>query len=232
LDIPHYDMVIGMDWLEEFSPMKVGWARKWMMIPYQNGTMVLQGVLPSAPVCTVLQLMLVEASEIPNEDSVQYSPKIKDLLEVFSDVFADPVGLPPSRSCDHTIPLIPGAQPFSIKPYKYPPALKDEIEKHIKEMLLQGVIRKSSSPFASPVLLVKKKDKSWRFCIDYRYLNAITVKGKYPVPVFDQLMDELAHAKWFSKLDITRYFWKVVRNLKLHFKHTWDTLSSWLWILA
>jgi hypothetical protein len=69
-------------------------------------------------------------------------------------------------------------------------------------MLAQGVIQKSQSPFSSPVLFVKKKDRTWRFYVDYRYLNAIIVKGKYPVPVFDQLMDKLTHAKWFSKLDL------------------------------
>lgn len=69
-------------------------------------------------------------------------------------------------------------------------------------MLAQGVIQKSQSPFASPVLLVKEKDRSWRFCVDYRYLNAMTAKSKYPVPIFDQLMDELVTAKWFRKLDL------------------------------
>lgn len=84
-----------------------------------------------------------------------------------------------------------------IHPYRYPPKLKDEIEAQVKEMLAQGIIRPSTSPFSLPVLLVKKKDGSYRFCVDFRQLNAITAKSKYPVPVFDQLVDELANASWF-----------------------------------
>jgi hypothetical protein len=70
-------------------------------------------------------------------------------------------------------------------------------------MLKKGVIQHSNNPFASPVLLVKKKDGTWRFCVDYRHLNAITVKNKHSLPIVDELLDELARAKWFTKLDFT-----------------------------
>jgi hypothetical protein len=123
------------------------------------------------------------------------------VVRQYKHLFQDPKELPPSRNEDHQIPLIPGAQPINIGPYRYAPQQKTEIEKQIAEMLQRGIIQYSSSPFASPVLLVKKKDGTWRFCVDYRHLNAITVKNKHPLPIVDKLMDELAGAKWFTKLD-------------------------------
>lgn len=104
--------------------------------------------------------------------------------------------------CDHSIPLLPGSKPVNLKPYRFNPALKDEIESQISKMLESGVIQPSHSAFASPALLVRKKDGSWRLVIDYRQLNAITVKSTYPMPIIDELLDELAGAKWFSKLDL------------------------------
>lgn len=201
LPLPCFDMVVGMDWLSSFSPMRVDWAQKWLTIPYNGHNVRLQGQSQVIPNCTVIELLSLETSATPVQHS-NLHPRIQSLLQQYVSVFSDPIGLPPNRECDHRIPLVPGAQPFSVKPYRYPPKLKDEIEQQVQDMLQQGVIQKSSSAFASPVLLVKKKDGTWRFCVDYRYLNAITVKSKYPVPVFDQLMDELAHAKWFSKLDL------------------------------
>jgi hypothetical protein len=206
LPLSSVDLVLGMDWLQKYSPMHVDWCNKWLCIPYNGESVCLSGAASSFPFGALVELRMLSEEHISDAagDSGNHNldPRVQSVLDQFSEVFAELVGLPPSRPCDHAIPLIPGANPFTVRPYRYPPALKDEIENQVHHMLSQGVIQKSHSPFASPVLLVKKKDRTWRFCVDYRYLNAITIKSKYPVPVFDQLMDELAQAKWFSKLDL------------------------------
>jgi hypothetical protein len=118
----------------------------------------------------------------------------------FETIFQEPTELPPTRAIDHAIALLPGTTPVNTRPYRYSPLQKDEIERQVAAMLRNGVITASVSPFASPVLLVKKKDGQWRFCIDYRRLNASTVKNKFPMPVVDELLDELAGTKFFCKL--------------------------------
>jgi hypothetical protein len=149
--------------------------------------------------------------------------EVQSLLVEFDDLFQAPDSLPPSRQCNHAISLVPGSQPFYIRPYRYPPALKDEIERQVQEMLSQGLIQPSSSMFSSPVLLVKKKDLSYRFCVDFRKLNSMTVKSKYPVPVIDQLLDELKHASWFTKLDLRAGFHQILLQARDEHKTAFQT---------
>ena len=129
-------------------------------------------------------------------------PEIQALIQQFSGLFEEPSGVPPNRSNSHTIPLIAGAQPFQLRPYRYNPTQKNEIEAQVSKLLQSGMIQESQSPFASPVLLVKKKTGDWRMCVDYRRLNAMTIKNRFPLPIFDEIVDELYGATWFTTLDM------------------------------
>jgi hypothetical protein len=158
----------------------------------------LKGLLRRGAVHQLVQL----SPEVIDGSQTQIPQVVQQVLQSNADLFQEPQDLPPQRAYDHTIPLLHGVKPVNIKPYKYSPEQKDEIEKQLKQMLQHGIIQRSQIPFASPVLLVKKKDGTWRFCVDYRQLDAVTVKNKYPLPIVDELLDELHGAKWFTKLDL------------------------------
>jgi hypothetical protein len=121
----------------------------------------------------------------------------------YPDVFPDELPrMPPNRNIEFAIELHPGTAPISKRPYRMPPAELAELKKQLQELLNKGFIRASTSPWGCPVLFVKKKAKSLRLCVDYRPLNAITIKNKYPLPCIDVLFDQLVGAKVFSKIDL------------------------------
>jgi hypothetical protein len=110
--------------------------------------------------------------------------------------------MPPDRDIEFAIELQPGTAPISKRPYRMPPAELAELKKQLQELLDKGFIRPSTSPWGCLALFVKKKDESLRMCVDYRPLNAVTIKNKYPLPRIDVLFDQLVGAKVFSKIDL------------------------------
>jgi hypothetical protein len=154
-----YDIILGMDWLEAFSPMHVNWKEKWMSIPYGAGTFLLQRFVPPDSDCSMIQLFSLSL-DAHVTDTSSVPPAVQAILDDISALFAEPTSLPLRRHCDHSIPLINGAQPISIRQYRYSPKLKSEIESQVSELLQNGMIQPSTSPFSSPVLLVQKKDQT------------------------------------------------------------------------
>ena len=130
--------------------------------------------------------------------------KLKELMDEFKDVFPDtlPKGRPPKRDIVHEIRTEEGAKPPSRPPYRLGPAEQDEMEEQVKDLLAQGFIRPSASPYGAPILFVPKKDGRWRMCIDYRALNKQTVKNQFSLPHIDSLLGRLCQAKVFTKLDL------------------------------
>jgi hypothetical protein len=152
---------------------------------------------------TVLQLSLhpVTASSLHH----LVAPSLEDIpvTHEYPDVFPDDLsGMLPDRDVEFTIELQPGTTPISRRPYNMTPKELAELKVQLNELRDKGFIHPSSSPWGCPPLFVKKKDQSLRLCIDYRPLNAITIKNKYPLPRIDIRFDHLAGAKVFSKVDL------------------------------
>nr|GFB47144.1 putative reverse transcriptase domain-containing protein [Tanacetum cinerariifolium] len=138
-------------------------------------------------------------------DTTSDVPSIHDqpIVSKFPDVFPDELpGIPPVREVEFSIELIPGAEPISKAPYRMAPIELKELKNQLQELLERGFIRPSVSPWGAPVLFVKKKDGNMRLCIDYRKLNKITIRNRYPLPRIDDLFDQLQGAMHFSKIDL------------------------------
>jgi hypothetical protein len=131
------------------------------------------------------------------------------LLQEFVDVSATSTGMPPPRHHNHQIHLLPSSPPVEVRPYRYPQLVKDDLERQCCNMLQQRIIHPSSSTFSSHVHPVKNHDSSWRFYVDYRVLNACIVCDMFPIPVVDELLDELCGARYFTKLDLRGSYHQV-----------------------
>ncbi|GKB54627.1 putative nucleotidyltransferase, ribonuclease H [Tanacetum coccineum] len=135
----------------------------------------------------------------PKEKRLEDVPVIRDFPGVFPN---DLSGLPPSRQVEFRIDLVPGAAPVACASYCLAPFEMRELSEQLRELLEKGFIRPSLSPWGAPVLFVKKKDGSFRMCIDYRELNKLTVKNRYPLPRIDDLFDQLQGSSVYSKIDL------------------------------
>ncbi|GJQ98969.1 putative reverse transcriptase domain-containing protein [Tanacetum coccineum] len=147
-------------------------------------------------------LAYVTAKEVEDKSEkkqLEDVPIVKDFLYVFPE---DLSGLPPTRQVEFQIDLVPGAAPVARVPYRLAPFEMKELSEQLKELSKKGFIRPSSSPWGAPVLFVKKKDGSFRMCIDYRELNKLTVKNRYPLPRIDDLFDQLQGSSVYSKIDL------------------------------
>lgn len=145
-------------------------------------------------------------THLPPRDAEALRKILKDYLDVLGPL---PDGLPPERDVGHKIETIPGAPPPNRNYEKLSEPELMELRRQLKELVDKGFIRPSASPYGAPVLFARKADGTFRLCIDYRALNAITVKNKYPIPRIDDLLDRLAKAKYFSKIDLASGYHQI-----------------------
>ncbi|CAF4749152.1 unnamed protein product [Rotaria magnacalcarata] len=159
---------------------------------------------------TINQTKLTGENEpnLINTDLDEHQKKeIKKLIHTFPDVFNEQVGR--TKKLQHRINLAPDVQAHNSPPFRYAPARKQIIEENLKDMLDQGIILPSASPWASSVILAPKKDGTLRFCVDYRKLNSATIRDAYPIPRIDDTLDSLQEAKFVSTLALRSGYWQV-----------------------
>ncbi|GJR89810.1 putative reverse transcriptase domain-containing protein [Tanacetum coccineum] len=212
VELVSFDVIIGMDWLRRCHAVIVC-DEKLVRVPYGNETLTFCGNESSNEresrlavisyskaqeyMAKGCQVFLAQISAKEEEDKsegkqIKDVPIIRDFPEVFPE---DLPGLHLARPMEFQIDLILGAVPVARAPYRLAPSAMKELSKQLQELSDKGFIRPSSSPWGAPVLFVKKKDGSFRICIDYHELNKLTVKNCYPLPRIDDLFDQLQGSK-------------------------------------
>ncbi|GJT66055.1 putative reverse transcriptase domain-containing protein [Tanacetum coccineum] len=219
IDLGSFDVIIGMDWLAKNHAVIV-YDEKIVRIPYGNEILIVQGDKSDKEKKSTLniiscekaqkyvekgcQLFLAQVTVKENKDKskekrLEDVPTVRDFLEVFPK---DLPGLPPIRQVEFQIDLVPSDAPVTRAPYRLAPSKMEELSPQLQELSDKGFERPSSSPWGAPVLFVKKKDSSFWMCIDYRKLDKLTVKNRYPLLRIDDLFDQLQGSSMYSKIDL------------------------------
>nr|KAJ0192365.1 hypothetical protein LSAT_V11C800454700 [Lactuca sativa] len=207
-----FDIVIGMDWLSknqaiidcENRIVQV-WVPEKGMVKIYGDRRIKDSILISVTKATRYLKKGCQSYWAYVLDSKKDKPGITHIPVVreFQDVFPDDLtSLPPDRQVEFRIDLTPGVAPIARAPYRLAPTEMKELMTQLQDLLDKGFIRPSTSPWGAPVLFVKKKDGTMRMCIDYRELNKVTIKNRYPLPRIDDLFDQLQGASYFSKIDL------------------------------
>nr|GEX39714.1 putative reverse transcriptase domain-containing protein [Tanacetum cinerariifolium] len=211
IDLGTFDVIIDINWLVEQDAIIVC-GKKVVHVPYKNKILVVEGDRGACRLkvisCIKARKFIERGSQLvvahltekkPQEKRIEDVPVIRDFPEVFPDDFP---GLPPPWQVEFRIDLASGAAPVAHAPYRLAPSKMKEFAKQLQELSEKGFIRPSSSPRGAPVLFVKKKDGSFRMCIDYTELNKLTVKNRYPLLRIDYLFDQLQGSSVYSKIDL------------------------------
>ncbi|GJX27527.1 putative reverse transcriptase domain-containing protein [Tanacetum coccineum] len=218
VELGSFDVIIGMDWLrrchavivcdEKLVRIPMGKKLDFHVTKSNNGKESRLTIISCSKAQEYMakgcQIFLAQISAKKEEDKSE-GKQLKDvpIVQDFSEVFPEDLpGLPPARPVEFQIDLIPGAAPVARAPYRLAPSEMKELSEQLQELSDKGFIRPSSSPWGAPVLFVKKKDGSFRMCIDYRELNKLTVKNRYPLPRIDDLFDQLQGSNIYSKIDL------------------------------
>ncbi|GKC13968.1 putative reverse transcriptase domain-containing protein [Tanacetum coccineum] len=228
VELGSFDVIIGMDWLANHHAVIVC-DEKIVRIPYGDEVLIVQGdkngkgkksklnIISSTKTqnyikkgCPILaQVTKKKIKDMSEEKRLEDVPTVRDFPEVFPE---DLTGLPPTRQVEFQIDLVLGAAPVARALYRLAPSELQELSTQLQELYDKGFIRPSSSPWGAPVLFVKKKDGPFWMCVDYRKLNKLTVKNRYPLPRIDDLFDQLQGSSVYSKIDLRSGY----HQLKVH----------------
>ncbi|XP_059654537.1 uncharacterized protein LOC132301286 [Cornus florida] len=223
-----FKLVLGLEFLDKVRAFPIPFANTMCIMEGNTACMVPveRGAKLEAQALSAMQFKkgfkkgetsyLATLLETPDDELVpspqeEVPKEIRAVLDEYTDVIPKelPKKLPPRREVDHQIELEPGSKPPALVPYRMAPSELEELRRQLKELLDASYIRPSKAPYGAPVLFQRKKDGSLRMCIDYRALNKVTIKNKYPIPLIANLFDQLGGERYFTKLDLRSGYYQA-----------------------